>query len=97
RARERGARRVEAAVVPAEPAVPTQDRDRVREELGMTAGHPLVLTVGRLTAQKGLDTLLDALRHPALHDRPLQVLVAGDGPDRVRLEQQLDRERLPVT
>src|SRR5690606_20893898 len=97
RARERGARDVAAAVVPAEPAVPTRDRDRVREELGMTAGHPLVLTVGRLTTQKGLGTRLDALPQPTLAGRPLQVLVAGAGPDRERLQQRVERERLPVT
>jgi glycosyltransferase involved in cell wall biosynthesis len=97
RARDRGARDVAPAVVPAEPAVPTRDRDRVREELGLTAGHPLVLTVGRLTAQKGLDSLLDALSDPALAGRPLQLLVAGDGPDRERLQQRVERDSLPVT
>ena len=45
-------------------------------------GHPLVLAVGRLQAQKGYDTLVAAL--PLLGDAV--VAVAGDGPLRASLE-----------
>ncbi|HUR56026.1 MAG TPA: glycosyltransferase family 4 protein [Gemmataceae bacterium] len=46
-----------------------------------------VLFVGRLTALKGLNHLLDALpRAAASLGRPLTLVVAGDGPDRAKLE-----------
>lgn len=48
---------------------------------------PRLLTVGRLVPRKGIDTVIRAL--PALRDSfpQLTYAVAGDGPDRHRLEQ----------
>jgi glycosyltransferase involved in cell wall biosynthesis len=63
-----------------------QERDAVRRELGVGAGDLLLVSVGRLAAQKGLGTLLRAL--PALRERGLSLRVAlvGDGPLRGELE-----------
>lgn len=75
RMRRVGAEDVALAVVPApalaEPAAPA--------ELG-AAGRPVVLAAGRLTGQKGFDTLLAAAVH--WRDRQPQPLlvIAGDGP-----------------
>lgn len=71
------------------PRAPTPGRD-LRGELGVGAG-PLVGAVGALRAQKAYDVLIRAaarLRetHPALH-----VLIAGEGPEKERL-QELVRE-----
>lgn len=44
---------------------------------------------------KGLDVLLAALRDPRLATIPIDVAIAGDGPDRMRLENEGDG--LPVT
>ncbi len=44
-----------------------------------------ILYVGRLSIEKGLRTLLDALR---LQTRPLEVVIAGDGPLRKRLQAE---------
>jgi glycosyltransferase involved in cell wall biosynthesis len=55
---------------------------RWREELGLGAG-PVVLFVGRLQPRKRVDLLLRAC---ARQSRDVQMLVVGDGPDRVRLE-----------
>lgn len=52
-------------------------------------GHPLVLAVGRLHAQKGYDVLLEAL--PLLGDAV--VAVAGDGPLRAELERAAPQVR----
>ena len=52
--------------------------------------------VGRLSAEKGLDTLLDALmllNHTA--SSPLQVKIVGDGPLRKHLEQRVRDSSLP--
>jgi glycosyltransferase involved in cell wall biosynthesis len=67
-----------------DPEAPTQGRD-LRGELGVGPG-PLVGAVGSLRAQKAYDVLIRAaarLReaHPGLH-----VLIAGDGPERARLQ-----------
>ena len=66
------------------PRAPTPGRD-LRAELGVGSG-PLVGTLGSLRAQKAYDVLIQAaarLRegHPDLH-----VLIAGDGPEKARLE-----------
>jgi glycosyltransferase involved in cell wall biosynthesis len=68
-----------------------------------TAGHPAptdrdvvrIGAQGRLTAQKGFDVLIEAVG--TLVERGLrpQVLIAGDGPDRARLERLA--RALPVT
>lgn len=97
RQRQLGARRVAAAVIAA-PALPelTHSVEVVRGGLGIGPATPVVVTVARLTAQKGLTSLLDAvdlLRDPATG--PV-VLVAGDGPARSVLQQRIDDELLPV-
>jgi glycosyltransferase involved in cell wall biosynthesis len=67
-----------------DPEAPTSGRD-LRAELGLGPG-PLIGAVGSLRAQKAYDILIRAaadLRkdHPDLH-----VLIAGDGPEKPRLE-----------
>ncbi len=74
--------------------LPPADPLRVREELGI-GDAPTVGTVARLAAQKRIDRLIDAVA-------PLegvQLIVAGDGPERDRLraraaELQLSRVHL---
>ncbi len=55
------------------------NRRALRAECGLADDdqRPLVAVVGRLTAQKGLDLLLEAIADPALSD--LQLLVLGTG------------------
>ncbi len=49
------------------------------------AGRPIVLTVGRLVARKGVDNVLRALA--MLESVPFEYWVVGDGPARAGLEQ----------
>ncbi len=95
-ARQAGARDVRFAPVAA-PALdrPTRGADEVRAELGST-GRPLILVIGRLHEQKGLDVLLPAAvvwgrREP----RPL-VVIAGDGPLEAALRRQIAALDAPV-
>jgi glycosyltransferase involved in cell wall biosynthesis len=68
-----------------------------------TAGHPAptgtevvrIGAQGRLTAQKGLDVLIEAVGTLVERGLQPQVLIAGDGPDRARLERLA--RGLPVT
>jgi glycosyltransferase involved in cell wall biosynthesis len=68
---------------------PTPGRD-VRAELGLDTG-PLVGAVGALRPQKGYDVLIEAaLLLRRTHPR-LRLLIAGEGPDRPRLEELIAR------
>lgn len=82
RARQRGARRAERALVPAPPRpAPTASRDEVRAALGLGDDEHLVVTVARLAPQKGFDLLCDAaamLARPAAGHAGTGVAGAGD-------------------
>jgi phosphatidylinositol alpha-1,6-mannosyltransferase len=70
-----------ATVVP-----PGADPERFTPRASPSGAVPTLLTVSRLVPRKGIDTVLRAL--PALRSRwpDLRYRIAGDGPDRERLE-----------
>lgn len=62
-----------------------------RASLGLAVGDRVALFVGRIDAQKGVSTLLDAWRR-ALGDRPdWHLLVVGEGPERAALQRDEPR------
>ena len=67
------------------------DAQRVRAELDV-GDAPLVLAVSRLHPQKGLDTLVAAAGGMGA----VQVLIAGEGPQRPALERQIAECSAPV-
>ncbi|WP_407342499.1 glycosyltransferase family 4 protein [Pengzhenrongella phosphoraccumulans] len=97
RSRSLGAGQTERALVPA-PARPrpTADRSAVRRSLGLADGTALIVTVGRLAPQKGLDTLLDAAVELGGVHGDLLWVVAGDGPLQDRLTERAAELRAPV-
>jgi glycosyltransferase involved in cell wall biosynthesis len=101
RMRAAGARRVGHAVVPAAPVWPTGDvsaetRAALRAEFGADPGQAIVLTVGRLAAQKGFGLLLDAAaRWGDIQPAPLLV-IAGQGPLAAELQARAASLGLPV-
>ncbi|RAY14156.1 glycosyltransferase family 1 protein [Actinomadura craniellae] len=99
RMRALGARRVGRALVPAPPPRERPDaaaRAGLRAELLGAEDRPLVVTVARLAAQKGLPTLLDAAAGWAGHSPPPLVALAGDGPLEGELRDRIAAEGLPV-
>lgn len=62
-----------------------QARARVRRELGVGGGTPLVFAVGRLVRKKGFEYLIDAV---AQLPRDVVVVLAGDGDLREELESR---------
>ncbi len=95
RMRHLGAGRTALAVIAAPPPrAPVRDRHAVHAGLGIDDRTCLVVVVGRLAPQKGLDVLLDALHD--LTDLDLLTVVAGDGPLRAELQRRVDAEQLPV-
>lgn len=95
RQRELGAHTAGVAVVAA-PRLPGQLRDRhtVRTALGIPEDRSMVLCVARLAPQKGLNLLLDAVSR--VRDLPVEVVVAGEGPERAALSERIAAEKLPV-
>jgi glycosyltransferase involved in cell wall biosynthesis len=81
RMRRAGARDVALAVIaaPAAPAPCAAGIARARADLG-GPGRPVVLAVGRLTVQKGLDVLIDAVSRLQDREPPPLLAIAGEGP-----------------
>lgn len=99
-ARRRGARVAERALVPAPVrSSAVSDVASVRAGLGLAADQRLLVTVGRLAPQKGLDTLCEtaslllAATPPAA---PFVWVVAGDGPLAGTLLADIAERRVPV-
>lgn len=67
-------------------------RDALALDAGLTPGIPVVLTVGRIAAEKNLGETLELLRH--ITDVPWQWLIVGDGPDAPALRQLITRHGL---
>jgi len=57
-----------------------------RGELELADGQPVVGTVGRLAPQKGLDYLIPAMKRVREEFPDAVLLLAGEGPERARLE-----------
>lgn len=71
---------------------PTQPLSNIREALGIHAGAPIILSTGRLAAQKGFEYLIEAVamlkqRSP----QSFRVIIAGEGPLRDALQRQIQR------
>jgi glycosyltransferase involved in cell wall biosynthesis len=59
----------------------------LRREMGARPGDLLALSMARLASDKGLDHLIEAAAMLPPTPRRIQIVIAGDGPDRERLEQ----------
>jgi glycosyltransferase involved in cell wall biosynthesis len=68
-----------------------RDRDETRRELGCPANDPVIVSVGRLVAEKDPVTLLTAFRRAAERDERVRLWIAGDGPLRATLSAQAAR------
>lgn len=96
RARELGAPDARLGPVAAPELRPaSRPAEQVRAELG-AGDRPVVLCVGRLAPQKDYDTLLGAAEI-LVHGEPGPLIaVAGDGPERARLQHAIDAGGLDV-
>ncbi|MQM25810.1 glycosyltransferase family 4 protein [Glycomyces albidus] len=85
-----GAKDARLAPVAAPPRRATGEARAIRDELGIGDDRPVLLSVGRLHPQKDYDTLIAAAaRWSDLDPAPL-VVIAGDGPERDRLQGLID-------
>lgn len=93
-----GARHTGLAVVPAPPPPQvTRDAARVRVEIDVPQGISLVVSVGRLAAQKDFDTLLDAVALVrSAGTSGFLAVIAGDGPLEHHLLRRIVTELVPA-
>jgi glycosyltransferase involved in cell wall biosynthesis len=68
-----------------------ESRTDLRAELGLAAGTPLVGTAVQMRPQKALEVLLDAHVRVLRQVPDAHLVVAGDGPERARVEQLVGR------
>lgn len=66
------------------------NRNRVRQELGLSQTAPMLLTVARFTAQKDHASLLAALPQVLLQHPDAQLALVGDGPGQQQIEQTIE-------
>ncbi|WP_370677005.1 glycosyltransferase [Pleomorphomonas sp. PLEO] len=79
------ARRLSVVTPPIQPQ-PTADPIAVAEFANRFGPGPIIASLCRLEPRKGIDRLIEAMSaHPAL--AAARLLIAGDGPDRARLEE----------
>lgn len=64
------------------PRASSEDRKAARDIFGIAVDRPCLAFVGSLSVEKDVDAVLET----ALHWEEVQVLLAGDGPERTRLE-----------
>jgi len=77
--------------IDSQPFIKMGDPDAAREalcrEFGMAANHLIIGNTGRLSEQKDNETLIRSMERlkTILKDRPFTLLLAGDGPERLKL------------
>ncbi|WP_165820368.1 glycosyltransferase [Microvirga sp. KLBC 81] len=64
------------------------DGEHVRLDHLRQPGRPLITAVSRLSPEKGLDLLIEAVARLSAAGRPVSLAVAGDGQERAALERQ---------
>ena len=97
RMRDLGAAEVEQFDVSAPAAMQPSPAEvaKARDDVG-AGGRPVVLAVGRLAQQKGLDVLIDAAGRWRDRDPQPRTIIAGDGPLAAALRAQVGRAHADV-
>ncbi len=68
---------------------PGPPSESLRAELNLTHGIPVILSLGRLAAEKSVTETIDLLA--PVRDTPWQLVLAGDGPQAGMLREQVQR------
>ena len=66
----------------------SQPKDTL-SSMGLNGSNKIVLSIGRLMKVKGYDLLIEAFRRVLDKEPDAVLLIAGEGPDREKLEQQI--------
>jgi glycosyltransferase involved in cell wall biosynthesis len=65
-----------------------------REALGWPKGGLCIGAIGRLSDEKGFDLLIEAVRRVLPEAPDLKLVIAGDGPRKAQLQEQIDQRHL---
>ena len=68
--------------------------EELLNRMGVIRGSRIVLSLGRLTEQKGYDILVEAFKKVVEKEPASVLLIGGVGPDRDKLEQQIIAARM---
>ena len=71
---------------------PTRNRQEARNALGIEHSRPIVLSLGRITQQKGSDLLVHLWKNVRTVIDDASLYFVGDGPDRARLQNLCSTE-----
>jgi len=66
------------------------DGEPVRLDHLRREGRPLIAAVSRLSPEKGLDLLIEAVARLSAAGKPVSLVIAGDGQERTALERQAE-------
>jgi glycosyltransferase involved in cell wall biosynthesis len=66
-------------------------RDTARQQLGVESEENIIVAVGRLSPEKGLDILLAAYARQFSSDRGVRLILVGDGPEMAALKSLANR------
>jgi glycosyltransferase involved in cell wall biosynthesis len=78
------------------PAAAAMSQTEVRQRLGITDQHPIVLFMSRIDPKKGLNLLLPALEQLQLEGVPFHFVLAGGNPQDPQYETQI-REQIQTS
>lgn len=78
------------------PSAEAMSAIEVRQRLGITDQHPIVLFMSRIDPKKGLDLLLPALEQLRTEGVPFHLVLAGGNPQEPQYEHQI-RERIQTS
>jgi glycosyltransferase involved in cell wall biosynthesis len=91
---------IPSAVRPFRPTINSGEAKALRNSIGLRDGERMLFAIGRLSREKAHVNLVIALKKVCeqLPEAPLRLVIAGDGPERSRIEAMADslgvRERL---
>lgn len=77
--------------------VSADQRARARMELGCPDESPLIVTIARLSYEKGVDTLIDSAAILRQTNPQARIVVIGEGPDREALQKRINELDLAET
>jgi glycosyltransferase involved in cell wall biosynthesis len=72
------------------------DRRQMRRELFGSADTPVAIASARLTHSKRFDLAIRAIAAMNRSNRQVNLLIVGDGPEQIALQQLANQERVPV-
>ncbi len=70
------------------------DRSEERKKLGIRLGTPVILFVGRLYVEKGIDILLEAFKVVRKEIPDVELVMIGDGMDRKKIDSIINEENI---